>query len=339
MAKRLKDLRITHVSYVKKGANGKDFFLLKSDENPSIQKEVRIIANNNDPKKLVYGVVYEPNVLDSQGEFADAISIEKAAHNFLADSRNIDLQHNFKSDFGTVVESYVAPADFEINGNKITKGSWVLVTKANDDVWEKIINGEINAYSMGGQAERVEDNLFGISKASDDEYRGFFDVLKTFFAKKSDINYVAKAGKVISDSNAQKIRLAHKALTELLDIVDNVREDERGEEKDEEKKEPTQIEKEDLQQIINESLKVFTQRLDKIEKGFLDDTCEFRDDKDYKKHSDDLAQVIKSTINEAIEPINSRLNVIERRRNLSKQQEELQKSSSSENIFQGLFFN
>lgn len=196
---KLTDMKITHVSYVRKGANKKQFFLMKSDEDTNFEKEIQVFVNKADKeKKLVYGVVYEPDTLDTQGEFASDAEIEKAAHEFLADSRNIDLQHNFKSEYGTVVESYIAPVDFKIGDINIKKGSWALVTKANDDVWESIKKGQVTGYSMAGKATKTEVEEFQKQtlETSDDEYKGFFNVIQEFFSKgKKDIEKPIKEDK------------------------------------------------------------------------------------------------------------------------------------------------
>ncbi|MDM5430818.1 XkdF-like putative serine protease domain-containing protein [Bacillus mycoides] len=153
----LKNAEITHVSYVDKAANKQKFFLTKSaNKNPDFQKEVKIITKSEDPQKLVYGVVYEPGTTDLHNDFMTAEEIEKAAHKFMKDAQNIDTQHDFVAGAGEIVESYIAPADFEINGVTIQKGSWVITTKASDEVWEKIEKGEITGYSMAGTAEVEE---------------------------------------------------------------------------------------------------------------------------------------------------------------------------------------
>ncbi|MRT18436.1 terminase, partial [Vitellibacter sp. q18] len=93
MPRELINANITHVSYVDKGANQKQFFFTKSDKQPDFQKEVKLFINKEDEEQqLVYGVVYEPNVEDSHGDFMTADSIEKAAHGFIKDARNIDTQ-------------------------------------------------------------------------------------------------------------------------------------------------------------------------------------------------------------------------------------------------------
>lgn len=177
MTKReLTNATITHVSYVDKAANKKQFFLTKSEKQPTFNKEVKIVTKSDDAQQLVYGVVYEPEVVDAHGDFMKSEEIEKAAHGFMKDARNIDKQHEFESGMGEVVESYVAPADFTVGEATITKGSWVLVTKASDEVWESIQKGEVTGYSMAGTAEVTE-----IEKQENSQMKKFFETMKSFF--------------------------------------------------------------------------------------------------------------------------------------------------------------
>lgn len=176
MTRELKDATITHVSYVDKAANQKRFFLTKSEAAPTFNKEVKLITKADDAEQLVYGVVYEPNIEDAHGDFMVQEEIEKAAHTFLKEYRNMDTQHDFKSGVGEVVESYIAPEDFVVGTETITKGSWVMVTKASDEIWEQIQKGEITGYSMAGTAEAIE-------KAAEEDkmMKSFFNTLKAFF--------------------------------------------------------------------------------------------------------------------------------------------------------------
>lgn len=290
----LKNLKITHVSYVRKGANKKQFFLMKSDDNDTnFEKEVKLFINKaNEEQKLIYGVVYEPDEIDTQGEFAKAEEIEKAAHEFLADNRNIDLQHNFKPDYGTVVESYIAPIDFKIENENVKKGAWVLVTKAKDDIWEAVKKGEITGYSMAGKASKTIIDNGNLNKAfnisNDEDVKGFFNVIKEFFLKSKETK--------------------------------NNKEDEK-------------MKKEDIQNIQNvikssldEQLKPINDRLDAIEKQSKpDDTT----------NDDNISEIIADAVSKSIEPINKRLETIEKAKGLSKQQQgEIKKNEKS--IFSGI---
>jgi cation transport regulator ChaB len=114
------------------------------------------------PKQILYCVVLEPATEDLQGDVTDETEIEKAAHQYLLDSRVIGDSHQkdgygnlFKVDAG-VVESFIAPTDYEVSGEKILKGSWVIAIKVYDtEVWKSIEAGEITGVSIGGFGERV----------------------------------------------------------------------------------------------------------------------------------------------------------------------------------------
>lgn len=112
----------------------------------------RVIKGVAKDRQILYGIVYEPDFVDSQDDFASAEEIEKSAHNFLAKSRKIKVQHDEVAK-ASVVESYIAPVDFSIGGNPVRKGSWVLVVKVNDaDLWAEIKSGKYTGLSMGGTA-------------------------------------------------------------------------------------------------------------------------------------------------------------------------------------------
>lgn len=154
--RKLENVKVTHVSYVDKAANKKSFFLTKAEGKPTFETAVKLVTKADDPQKLVYGVVYEPETEDAHGDYMDAETIEKAAHSFMEDYQQIDKQHDFTTSAGKVVESYVAPVEMTINDTTITKGTWVLVTKATDEMWEDIQKGEFTGYSLAGTAEVEE---------------------------------------------------------------------------------------------------------------------------------------------------------------------------------------
>jgi hypothetical protein len=118
----------------------------------------------DDSKHLVYGVVLSPGLKDSQGDIPDAESIEKAAHDFLVEFRQHDVQHDdvYKNDAGTpiaeTVESFIAPSDMEVAGEKVLKGAWVMAVKVADDAtWGKVQKGEITGFSIAGTGQRLPD--------------------------------------------------------------------------------------------------------------------------------------------------------------------------------------
>ena len=149
--KKIVKANITHVSLVPKGANGIDFLITKGENVPQVTVDIPILKVNEE-KKIVTGVVYEPNVVDSQGDFMDAETIEKTAYDYMENQQNIDIKHDFKTNENLkVVESYITKSDTTIGNKNVKTGTWVMSVKINDDdVWEKVKKGEINGFSMGG---------------------------------------------------------------------------------------------------------------------------------------------------------------------------------------------
>lgn len=104
-------------------------------------------------KRLVTGIVLEPDTVDLQGDIYDADTIEDSAHNFLKNVRNMGLMHKQFGKNLHVVESNIAPVNFELNGKKIKQGTWVLTAKVLDDeIWEAVKNNELNGFSIGAVA-------------------------------------------------------------------------------------------------------------------------------------------------------------------------------------------
>jgi len=111
------------------------------------------IHKANDEKRVVCGVVLEPETVDAQGDIISDEEIEKAAHRFLLVCQKIGEMHRKLNPKLKVVESYVAPQDFRINGATVKKGSWIMAIKIFDDgVWSKIKSGELTGFSIAGYA-------------------------------------------------------------------------------------------------------------------------------------------------------------------------------------------
>lgn len=222
--RKLKNLQVSHVSYVENGANQRKFFLTKSEEQPNFDKPVKVIKSDDEEKRLVYGIVYEPDVIDAHGDFTDSETIEKAAHEFMLKYRQIDKNHDFVAGVGEVVESYIAPADMELNGEPVKKGTWILTTKADEETWEAVKKGEFQGYSLAGVAETevIEEE---VTKTEEKQKESLFQLLKGFFngqkqaevAKEEEtfLSVVEKAGKKINAPNMADIDAAIESLTNL----------------------------------------------------------------------------------------------------------------------------
>ena len=105
---------------------------------------------------MVYGVVYAPNEVDTQGDYATAETIKEAAHRFMKELmlRNVDQQHDFQPERGYVAESWIIRGDDPLFSGE-QEGTWAVGIKVEDPaVWEKITAGELRGISMAGTAKK-----------------------------------------------------------------------------------------------------------------------------------------------------------------------------------------
>ena len=111
-------------------------------------------------QRFVMGVVLEPEVEDSQGDIYSAIEIERAAHKFMEDARNLGVMHRRLANDGlTILQSFIAPCNYEIGGQKITKGTWILAMRVKSDMlWDAVKRGDFTGLSIGGAAIRTPES-------------------------------------------------------------------------------------------------------------------------------------------------------------------------------------
>lgn len=127
-------------------ADGDELVLLKADA----------------PLKQVTGVVFEPEVEDTQGDVIDAGEIAKACHQFLKDYRagrtRLRLSHaqDLDDEDAVLVENWVAPEDFTVGEQPVRKGTWLQTWQVlRDDLWGAIAEGKLTGFSFGGVGVRA----------------------------------------------------------------------------------------------------------------------------------------------------------------------------------------
>lgn len=153
--------RIQFVSLVDKAANKRTFMIQKEDQGKAIFSGYGRIVKTDSENHYVTGIVYEPMKEDSHGDYMEEAEIVKAAYYFAKNGNKIDLQHSFEPlDGATVVENWIAKADFKIDDEEIRKGTWLMTVEVTDaDIWDKIEKGEITGFSMGGIGEYSEEDV------------------------------------------------------------------------------------------------------------------------------------------------------------------------------------
>lgn len=175
------DAKIQFVSLVDKAANKRQFLIKKEDGGKATFATYGRIVKADAETHYVTGVVYEPMAEDSHGNFMTEAEITKAAYWFAKNGNKVDLQHSFEPlDGASVVESWIAKADFDIDGETIKKGTWLMTVEvADESVWEGIEKGEITGLSMGGLGNYSEEDveLDNVSKQETSEKKGLLKQL------------------------------------------------------------------------------------------------------------------------------------------------------------------
>jgi DNA adenine methylase len=120
----------------------------------ALAKQIPVIKT--DEERYVLGIVLEPETLDAQKDIYSAVEIRDAAHRFMEEYRNVGLMHReLVNGRVKILESYLAPADFDLAGSRIKKGTWLLAVRIlDDDLWRQVKDGEIGGFSIGGSANR-----------------------------------------------------------------------------------------------------------------------------------------------------------------------------------------
>jgi hypothetical protein len=122
-----------------------------------IKKEMVSIIKVDESQQVVKGIVYKPNELDAHGDWMAPEDIKKSAYKFMKELRlqNIDTKHNLQKIDAYVCESYIAKSN---DPDGYPEGSWVVAVKIDDPVvWQGVLNGEYQAFSMYGKAYAVQD--------------------------------------------------------------------------------------------------------------------------------------------------------------------------------------
>lgn len=160
----LRDASIQRVSLVRKGANRRRFYLLKSADSEGAEPlpAGRIVKAAD--WSAAYVVVAEPGWHEDPGQgaadqsiedrWADAEEIRKAAHGWMRNGGQVNRNHEGADPYGQTVESFIAPADFTVGDETIRKGAWVIGIEPTAEGRELIDRGEISGVSIEGTATR-----------------------------------------------------------------------------------------------------------------------------------------------------------------------------------------
>jgi hypothetical protein len=106
----------------------------------------------------VFGEVYAPHQVDTDGEIMTAGDIQSLAHGFIAGGETrIDINHNhIPADGVEVVESFIARKD----DTDYREGAWVLGLRMKEgQVWDAIKSGELNGFSFEASVKKIKKKV------------------------------------------------------------------------------------------------------------------------------------------------------------------------------------
>lgn len=176
----ISDAKIQFVSLVDKAANKRQFLITKAEDGQAQFSTLGKVLKVDAETHYVTGIVYEPLTEDAHGNFMTESEIRKAAYWFAKNGDKVDLQHSFEQVDGvSVVETYVAPSDMDVEGRPVVKGTWLMTVEVeNAEIWDKVQKGEVTGFSMGGIGKYSETET---DLTATVEKRGLFKKLAELF--------------------------------------------------------------------------------------------------------------------------------------------------------------
>jgi DNA adenine methylase len=118
----------------------------------------RLPLLKTDEERYVLGIVLEPETVDAQKDIYSPAEVREAAHRFMEEYQNVGLMHrDLVNGKVKILESYLAPAAFALDGTQVRKGTWLLAVRVLDDaLWGQVKSGELTGFSIGGSAVRSD---------------------------------------------------------------------------------------------------------------------------------------------------------------------------------------
>ena len=130
----------------------------KIEETTQKSHRLSILKSDSEDQHTVFGIVLEPETVDSQGDIYSIEEIEQTAWRFMERYQQFGHQHQELVPTILPLESYIAPVDFEINGQKVKRGTWLLRVRVLDaEIWDKVKSGRLTGFSIGGSAIKTPE--------------------------------------------------------------------------------------------------------------------------------------------------------------------------------------
>ena len=221
----LRDMKVDFISLVSKGANGKRIIWKAGDERPegadAFETPLRKLVKS-DEKRVVYGIVYGPGQVDSQGEYAERGEIEKAAYGFMKGLRllNVDAQHDFDPRAAFVAESWLTKGADPLFPDE-PEGSWAVGIRVEDEaLWASVKKGELAGLSMAGYAAKVRKGEEGLLAKMEQLLARLLKAAEAKNAHEAEPGAEAPAGEAAAEAEAvAKIAKALEGIPALTESI------------------------------------------------------------------------------------------------------------------------
>ena len=187
---------------------------------------------------------------------------------------NVDKDHSYISEDAFVAESWIIQKGDPTFPDD-PAGSWAVgIIVQDDETWDQVQKGEIEAISMGGTGDKVLD--VDLNKKDDplviDE-----SIIKKI-VKKTVKKILKKGGEDMEEKEVQK--LIDDAIAPIKKAVDEM---------------PKPLTTDEMTVIVKEAVKPLTERVDKVEKtskGSNQDDDEIKTDEDLEKIGAAIAKAV-----------------------------------------------
>lgn len=150
---------MAYVPVTAAGKRGERVWMISKLKEEESQKGTMFkIVKIDKAKQIVGGIVYEPDEVDTQGDYTDAAEIEKAMHRFMekyaTNTNRIRINHKGRKFFFPVLECFQPEHDTVKGDSGLKAGSWWLMIKVtNKRIWKDIESAKLTGFSMGGRAK------------------------------------------------------------------------------------------------------------------------------------------------------------------------------------------
>lgn len=225
------DLKVKLISIVKEGANRKE--VIYKDAKFSECLRVRF-SKSDEEQGIVYGLVYAPNEIDTQGDFANANEIKKAAYTFMKeqDMHCVDINHNFEYAPAFICESWIVKENDPFFSEV---GAWAVGIKLESDELKQMVkSGELKGLSMYGYGQRNTDKPktdSGFYEKMKNEIINFFEKRDKTLKKGDEVDKENKEPEVANSTDGELADL-RKSVAELTQEINTLK-DELKKSKDE----------------------------------------------------------------------------------------------------------